>query len=113
LAYNYCVSFEIDEMIAAEPDRYATGDPYDTSSSTEAVDADTAAATAYQQALTAMVLPALVWGLCIFRAWQFQRVLHDAEVEAASRGPPGGEEDDDDDPRDSGDVELAAWRTMA
>ena len=37
------------------------------------------------QAMTAMVLPCMVWMLCCLRAWQFQYLLREAEQEAEER----------------------------
>jgi Ubiquitin family len=109
LTYNYIVSFEIDEAVATEPDRYSSGYPYDTTSSTEAsMDPDDVEETAYNQALTAMVLPAMVWCLCIFRAWQFQHLLHDAELEAAQRLHQSSDDVTYAAEGDRGDVELAS-----
>jgi hypothetical protein len=39
----------------------------------------------YQSALSVMILPALVWFMCCARAFQFQQLLADAELEAATR----------------------------
>jgi len=39
----------------------------------------------YQQNLSLMMIPAMVWILCCVRAWQFQALLEDAEREAEER----------------------------
>jgi hypothetical protein len=68
-----------------------------------------------------------VWCLCIFRAWQFQHLLHDAELEAAQRihdhHHPFNEDFSNTDVRvdddstynttSSGDVELATLPSTA
>jgi Ubiquitin family len=133
LLYNYIVTFEIDVAVASEPDRYdTTGYPYDNnddydSDSTTTWNTPTNDDSAYQEALTALVLPAMVWCLCIFRAWQFQHLLHDAELEAAQRihdhHHPFNEDFSNTDVRvdddstynttSSGDVELATLPSTA
>eukprot|EP00522_Entomoneis_paludosa_P007168 CAMPEP_0172448790 /NCGR_PEP_ID=MMETSP1065-20121228/7730_1 /TAXON_ID=265537 /ORGANISM="Amphiprora paludosa, Strain CCMP125" /LENGTH=484 /DNA_ID=CAMNT_0013200379 /DNA_START=140 /DNA_END=1594 /DNA_ORIENTATION=+ len=37
------------------------------------------------QAVSAMILPGMVWLLCCLRAWQFQHLISEAEVEAEER----------------------------
>mmetsp|Transcript_7637 Transcript_7637/g.15709 ORF Transcript_7637/g.15709 Transcript_7637/m.15709 type:complete len:148 (-) Transcript_7637:11-454(-) len=37
------------------------------------------------QAISVMVLPGMVWFLCCLRAWQFQHLISEAEVEAEER----------------------------
>ncbi len=110
LAYNYVVSYEIDVQVDAHPEKYygtsensdstygnpstsddAIAESYGSSSS--AYNSDDSP---YNQAFSAMILPGMVWGLCIFRAWQFHQVLHEAELEASQRtnGIMSGEEED-------------------
>ena len=102
LAYNYVISYEIDVQVDAHPEEYygtsensdytygnpstsddAIAESYGSSSSGSSVyNSDDSP---YNQAFSAMILPGMVWGLCIFRAWQFHQVLHEAELEAAQR----------------------------
>jgi Ubiquitin family len=135
LTYNYIISYEIDVEVDAHPEKY-----YDTTSSSEGSDysygspattSDDAIGESYSnsgssshnntnespynQAFSAMILPGMVWALCIFRAWQFQHVLYDAELEAAQRTNAMMSMDDDPPPdrpetandRTLGDVELS------
>lgn len=37
------------------------------------------------QAMSVMVLPSMIWGICCLRAWQFHHLLHEAEAEAEER----------------------------
>ena len=82
----------------------------------------------YTTAFVGILLPLTVWLLCIIRAYQFQSLIREAEVEAEERtrganegvGRTGGEDDADGDaggevPRSlpygsSDDLELAAER---
>ena len=105
LTYNYIISYEIDVVVDANPEKYygtiassessdyqygssattsddAIGESYGNNSSNSYYNSNDSP---YNQAFTSMILPGMVWGLCIFRAWQFQHVLHDAELEAAER----------------------------
>ena len=67
----------------------------------------------YAQAFLAMMLPAMLWFMCCARAWQFHRLLREAEEEAEAR--IRNEISDleeansivEDTPGDDGDPELA------
>jgi Ubiquitin family len=75
LVYNYLMTVAVDKAVEAEMEDNTDIHTYD-------ADMDESV---YDQALQVMVLPAMVWLLCIFRAWQFQRLLAEAEQEAANR----------------------------
>jgi len=47
---------------------------------------DTQDTSVYAQATLAMLLPLFVWSMCFVRAWQFQHLIHLAELEAQQRG---------------------------
>jgi Ubiquitin family len=80
LAYNYTMSLHVDQAVQTE--LAAGGDsPY---ADMYHIDADSDD-NVYNQALQVMILPAMVWGMCIFRAWQFHALLAEAETEAAAR----------------------------
>lgn len=36
-------------------------------------------------AFFSVMLPMLVWGVCVARAWEFRRLIEEAEIEAAER----------------------------
>jgi hypothetical protein len=74
LGYNYMITVQVDEAVA---------ESIHTSSSE--TDDDEEEDDVYGQAFQVMVLPAMIWCLCIFRAWQFQYLLSEAELEAAER----------------------------
>lgn len=67
----------------------------------------------YAQALFAMMLPAMLWFMCCARAWQFHRLLQEAEEEAETRirneisELEEGNSIVDNRPDDDGDPELA------
>lgn len=75
LGYNYMITVQVDEAVA-ESIHTTTGNEDDDENNEEDV---------YGQAFQVMVLPAMIWCLCIFRAWQFQYLLSEAELEAAER----------------------------
>lgn len=76
LLYNFMVSLEVDEA------KHATGaENYPPNES------------AFDEATQAMMLPVIVWGFCVFRAWQFQHLLAEAEQEAFDRA---ASEDDEE-----------------
>ena len=127
LAYNYVISYEIDVQVDAHPEEYygtsensdytygnpstsddAIAESYGSSSGSSVYNSDDSP---YNQAFSAMILPGMVWGLCIFRAWQFHQVLHEAELEAAQRTNTimSGEEEDEEAvaTATTGDVELS------
>lgn len=66
LLYNFLITYRVDEVLANEN----TSDD------------------ALSEALQVMVLPAVVWGMCLFRAWQFQQLLVQAEEDANERLQP-------------------------
>lgn len=55
----------------------------------------------YNQALSVMVLPGVLWVLCCFRAFQFHFLLREAEEEAEARMQPYTEEEEEDPERAS------------
>lgn len=87
LVYNFILNFEIDEV---EHEK-RSNDPHP-SIANDSV---------FNEAVQAMVLPAVVWGLCVFRAWQFQHLLAEAEQEAIDRL-----QDDEDDSNDDEEQAL-------
>jgi hypothetical protein len=124
LTYNYIINYEIDVQVDAHPEKYydmsddnyrshattnddAMGESYSTGSSYNSSYFDESP---YHQAFTAMILPGMVWGLCIFRAWQFHHVLYDAEMEAAQRTDTmmmmSTMEEEDEDEEDTNDPSL-------
>jgi len=82
LVYNYIISLEVDEAIEEEMEQDGEGSH---SNSDYADTYHTSDQSVYNQAFQVMVLPAMVWCLCIFRAWQFQSLIAEAEQEAADR----------------------------
>jgi hypothetical protein len=104
LVYNYLVSLEVDEAVAAEEEEdSAPHSPYDNNPYNNNPDDSV-----YDQAFQVMVLPAMVWCLCIFRAWQFQSLLAEAEQEAAERIAAQSVEINNANSRDDDDEELGA-----
>ena len=79
LVYNYIISLEVDEAMAAEVQQ---GNGYSNNNENHNYDASNSV---YDLAFQVMILPAMVWTLCIVRAWQFQHLLQEAETEAAER----------------------------
>jgi hypothetical protein len=69
LIYNYVVTYQMDAQVAASNDSMPPMSDKDLR----------------QQALSMMVLPGMVWFLCVIRAWHFQRLLQEAEDEATER----------------------------
>lgn len=82
LVYNYIISLEVDEAVAASMNS-AGGSSSSSSSSYSS--SSGASDSVYDQAFQVMILPAMVWCMCIFRAWQFQHLLTEAESEAVER----------------------------
>lgn len=101
LIYNYIISLKVDFAIQAEEQQAMNGHNDDNNSnsnntldddlysnnnsggySTNTVMSDD---DVYNQAFQVMVLPAMVWMLCIFRAYQFSSLLQEAEMEAQNR----------------------------
>jgi Ubiquitin family len=125
LLYNYIITFEADEIIDNGRDRFKqynftdvghgymsnggyynddalynqySNSYYDTNDNNNPDNQSV-----YMQALQVMLLPAMVWIVCILRAYQFSSLLQEAEIEAENRIR---EElrlavDDDDDEDDS------------
>lgn len=86
LAYNYTFSLHYDEAVQDELEQ-GLHTPYTEQFETMSGGGDGGSLVmdVYNMALEAMILPALVWGLCIFRAWHFHHLLAEAEAEAAAR----------------------------
>lgn len=82
LVYNFIINFEIDEI---EREQGASS-PHPSMSNNSV----------FNEAVQAMVLPAVVWGLCVFRAWQFQHLLAEAEQEAIARIQSDDDSSDDE-----------------
>ena len=80
LLFNFLISLQVDEAEAAEQEEENESD-----SSNNYNNTNTGSDSVYSQAFNVMLLPAMVWGMCIFRAWQFQSLLTEAEQEAAER----------------------------
>lgn len=110
LVYNYLISLEVDEAVAEEIEEEGTSnDDY----AAETYSRDNGSV--YDQAFQVMVLPAMVWFLCIFRAWQFQSLLAEAEQEATDRiaAEVGAATGDGEDDGDQDDEELALQNPSA
>lgn len=69
MLFQYLMTFELDE--AEYKQKHG--------------DEDFSKADIMQAALSVMVLPGMVWFLCVVRAWQFQYLLREAEREAEDR----------------------------
>jgi Ubiquitin family len=112
LVYNFIINFEIDEMAREQQqggNNNNNNDPYHPSmpppSSPLNGNGVNNSDSVFNQAVQAMILPAVVWGLCIFRAWQFQHLLAEAELEALERIQ--SEEEQEGEENDGNDEEQA------
>jgi Ubiquitin family len=93
LVYNFIINFEIDEIEREKQEQPSGGrDPHPSMP----MNSNNSDDSVFNQAIQAMVLPAVVWGLCIFRAWQFQHLLAEAEQEAMDRVQSEEESDEED-----------------
>jgi hypothetical protein len=79
LAYNFFITYHINEEVE-EHRRDAYDDDTNFPSMTSA--------DVFSQAMSVMILPAMLWLLCCARAFQFQNLLREAEEEAATRMLP-------------------------
>ena len=70
---NYVIYYQTEERFEEEKEALPDGSPPLSESDMQS------------QAITAMVLPGMVWMLCCLRAWQFQYLLREAEQEAEER----------------------------
>lgn len=75
LLYNFVLTYKIDEEV-----EHAKQEAHEDDALAPATDKDI-----LQDSLTMMILPAMVWFMCIARAWQLQHLLQDAEQEAEER----------------------------
>jgi Ubiquitin family len=110
LVYNFIINFEIDEMAREQQqggNNNNNNDPYHPSMppSSPLNGNGANSDSVFNQAVQAMILPAVVWGLCIFRAWQFQHLLAEAELEALERIQ--SEEEQEGEENDGNDEEQA------
>lgn len=93
LGYNYMISLEVDEALEQNNSHgghsthnNSTDNHHHSNTPDEGEDDDDDDdLNVYNQALQVMILPAMVWCLCCFRAWQFQYLLQQAEQVAHDR----------------------------
>jgi hypothetical protein len=85
LVYNFIINFEIDEMARDNAQHESSAGGHNNNIAPLNGNTGANGDSVFNQAVQAMVLPAVVWGLCIFRAWQFQHLLAEAELEAMER----------------------------
>jgi hypothetical protein len=76
MALNYFMTYDKDKQYAAERASHHTDTDFVPIESTREL---------LEAALSVMVLPGMVWMLCVYRAWQFHRLLQEAEQEAEER----------------------------
>lgn len=75
LLYNYFVTYQIDKDVEHAHDEARQDDAIPPMTDSEL----------RQQAFSMMLLPSMVWFLCVVRAWHFQHLLAEAEQEAEDR----------------------------
>lgn len=115
LVYNFIINYEIDQEVQQQQDQQQQHqqspgrDPH-SSMPMNNNNYNNSSDSVFNQAVQAMVLPAVVWGLCMFRAWQFQHLLAEAEQEAMERVGHSSEEEEESD-NDNDDEEQQALQS--
>jgi hypothetical protein len=102
LACNYSIRVKVDKAVAASmmdnnANNNANNNKEDMTDITTFYNTATDDMDIYNQAFQVMVLPAMVWCLCIFWAWQFQYLLSEAKHKAMEQIAAEWRQNDDDD----------------